>query len=122
MESKRQKKVARQLQKDLGEIFQQMGNSHLNGAFVTVTGVRMTPDLGIARIYLSFLATKNADESIGLVQENSNAIRGELGRRIGKQVRKIPALEFFIDNTAEEEAKLDKLFRGLDIPPAEEDQ
>lgn len=119
MESKRQKKVARQLQKDLGEILQQLGNTHLNGAFVTVTGVRMTPDLGVARVYLSFLNTGNAQNSFGLVEENSNVIRGELGRRIGKQVRKIPVLEFFIDNTAEEEAKLDKLFKDLDIPPSE---
>ena len=120
MESKRQKKVARQLQKDLGEIFQQIANSHLGGAFITVTGVRMTSDLGIARVYLSFLMSKDVQEAFLLVEESSNFIRGELGRRIGKQVRKIPALEFFVDNTAEEEAKIDKLFRDIDIPPSKD--
>jgi len=120
MESKRQKKVARQLQKDLGEILQQIANTHLGGAFVTVTGVKMTPDLGIARVYLSFLMANDAKDRFHLVEENSSFIRGELGRRIGQQVRKIPGLEFFIDNTAEEEAKIDKLFKDLNIPPTGE--
>lgn len=121
MENKRQKKVARQLQKDLGEIFQQGTNSHFNGAFITVTDVKMTPDLGLARVYLSFLVSKDAEQGFDAILENSSYIRGELGRRVGKQMRKVPGLEFFIDNTAEEIEKVEKLFKDLNIPPKEED-
>lgn len=122
MENKRQKKVARQLQKDLGAIFQQAANSHFKGAFITVTGVKMTPDLGIARVYVSFLLSKEAEDTLELVKENNSYIRGELGRRVGRQMRKVPALEFFIDNTAEEVEKVEKLFKDLHIPPSEDEK
>ena len=122
MENKRQKKVARQLQKDLGEIFQQSANSHFNGAFITVTGVKMTPDLGIARVYLSFLMTKDIQKALLNVQEHNSYIRGELGRRVGRQMRKVPSLEYFVDDTAEEMQKVEKLFENLHIPPAEDQE
>lgn len=121
MENKRQKKVARQLQKDLGEIFQKGANTHFKGAFITVTGVKMTPDLGLARVYLSFLMTKEPEELLDTVKESASFIRGELGRRVGSQMRKVPSLEFFIDNTAEEMDRVEKLFKNLDIPPLEEE-
>lgn len=121
MENKRQRKVASQIQKDLGVIFQQAASTHFNSAFITVTGVKMTPDLGIARVYLSFLASKDAEKALQNVQLNRSYIRGELGRKVGSQMRKVPNLEFFIDNTAEEMEKVEKLFQNLNIPPKEED-
>ncbi|HEV7350244.1 30S ribosome-binding factor RbfA [Telluribacter sp.] len=118
MESKRQQKVGRQVQKDLGDIFQKEARHLINGSFVTVTAVRMTPDLGIARAYLSFLPEKNKRILLESIQENGRFIRQKLGERVRHQLRIVPELQFFIDDTAEYAAKMDALFANLDIPPA----
>ena len=120
MESKRQQKVARQIQKDLGDIFQRDAQHLVNGAFVTVTGVRMTPDLGIARAYLSFLPDKKKDLLFEGIQENVRFIRQKLGERVRHQLRIVPELQFYLDDTAEYAAKMDALFANIVIPPAED--
>ena len=129
MESKRQQKVARQLQKDLSEIFQRevphLFNGPSNpGAFITVTNVRISPDLSMARVYLSFLIAKNKEMLLETIQEKGKVIRQHLGDRVRHQLRIVPELTFFLDDTAEYADKMDKLFSGLDIPPApaEEDE
>ncbi|GAB2796676.1 30S ribosome-binding factor RbfA [Rhabdobacter roseus] len=121
MESKRQQKVGRQIQKDLGELFQREARHVINGAFVTVTAVRMTPDLGIARVYLSFLPDKNRKFLIEAVQENTRFIRTKLGERVRHQLRIVPELQFYLDDTAEYAAKMEALFADLVIPPAPEE-
>jgi len=121
MESKRQQKVARQLQKDLSEIFQREVPHLFNGAFITVTSVRVSPDLSVARVYLSFLATKNKEMLLESIREHSRALRQHLGDRVRHQLRIVPDLTYFIDDTAEYAEKMDKLFAGLDIPPAPEE-
>ncbi|MCY7357566.1 MAG: 30S ribosome-binding factor RbfA [Rudanella sp.] len=121
MESKRQQKVARQLQKDLSEIFQREVPHLFNGAFITVTSVRVSPDLSVARIYLSFLATKNKEMLIETIREHSRTLRQHLGNRVRHQLRIVPDLTYFIDDTAEYAEKMDKLFAGLEIPPAPEE-
>ncbi len=121
MESKRQQKVGRQLQKDLGEIFQREVPHLFNNAFITVTSVRVSPDLSVARVYLSFLATKNKEMLLDDIREKSKTIRQHLGDRVRHQLRIVPNLDFFIDDTAEYADKMDKLFAGLDIPPAPEE-
>lgn len=121
MESKRQQKVARLLQKDLSEIFQRDSRHLFNGAFITVTNVRVSPDLSIARVYLSFLATPNKESLLDLIKERSKAIRQQLADRVRHQLRIIPELHFFLDDTAEYAAKMDALFANLDIPPAPEE-
>ncbi|WP_338876639.1 30S ribosome-binding factor RbfA [Spirosoma sp. SC4-14] len=121
MESKRQQKVARQLQKDLSEIFQRDVPHLFNGAFITVTNVRISPDLSVARVYLSFLAAKNKEMLLETIQEKGKVIRQHLGDRVRHQLRIVPELSFFLDDTAEYADKMDKLFAGLDIPPAPEE-
>lgn len=121
MESKRQQKVARQLQKDLSEIFQREVPHLFSGAFITVTSVRVSPDLSVARVYLSFLATKNKQLLLETIQEKGKVIRQHLGDRVRHQLRIVPELNFFIDDTVEYADKMDKLFAGLDIPPAPEE-
>lgn len=121
MESKRQQKVARQLQKDLSEIFQRDVPHLFGGAFITVTTVRVSPDLSIARVYLSFLATKNKQLLLDSIIENSRVIRQHLGERVRHQLRIVPDIQFFMDDTAEYAEKMDKLFAGIDIPPAPEE-
>lgn len=120
MESKRQQKVGRQIQKDLGDIFQREAQHLVNGTFVTVTGVRMTPDLGIARAYLSFLPDKKKDLLFEGIQENVRFIRQKLGERVRHQLRIVPELQFYLDDTAEYAAKMDALFANIVIPPAED--
>ncbi|WP_128544151.1 30S ribosome-binding factor RbfA [Larkinella soli] len=118
MESKRQQKVARVLQKDLSEIFQRDARHLFNGAFITVTSVRISPDLSIARVYLSFLAVKNREMLLDLIREKGRSIRQQLADRVRHQLRIVPELNFYIDDTADYAAKMDALFANLDIPPA----
>ncbi|SEI80908.1 ribosome-binding factor A [Dyadobacter koreensis] len=121
MESKRQQKVGRQIQKDLGEIFQQDAKHLVNGSFVTITAVRVSPDLGIARAYLSFLPDKNKSFLLETIKENTKFIRQKLAERVRHQLRIVPHLQFYIDDTAEYAAKMDLLFADLVIPPAQPD-
>ena len=122
MESKRQQKVGRQIQKDLGDIFQREAKHLMGTAFVTVTGVRMSPDLGIARAYLSFLPEKNKKLLFDALVENNRFIRQKLGERVRHQLRIVPELHFFLDDTAEYAAKIDSLFADLVIPPPSDDE
>ena len=122
MESKRQQKVARQIQKDLGEIFQRDVPHLFSGAFITVTNVRVSPDLGVARIYLSFLASKNKELLLESIREKGKVLRQHLGERVRHQLRIVPELNFFLDDTVEYADKMDKLFAGIDIPPAPEEE
>lgn len=121
MDSKRQQKFSRLIQKDLGEIFQQNANKMFGGAFITVTQAKVTPDLGMVKVYLSFLMVKDKDALLYDINEQKKQIRQLLAKRIRHQARIIPELYFYIDNTEEEAAKIDKLFDELDIPPSKED-
>lgn len=119
MESKRQQQFAKLIQKDLSEIFQRDARHLFGEAFITITTVRVTPDLGIARVYLSFLKVDDKKEALEDIQDNGKKIRQLLAQKIGKTVRIIPQLEFFLDDTAEYASRIDALLEGLDIPPAE---
>ncbi len=117
MESKRQVKFGRQLKKDLAEIFQQDTNHFFSGALVTITEVNVSPDLGLARVYLSVFPTAGAEKVFDRLNEIKSEVRLKLGRKIGSQVRIIPELAFFHDDTEEKASKMDKLIDSLDIPP-----
>ena len=121
MESKRQQKVGKQVQKDLGEIFQKEAKHLLGTAFVTVAAVRVTPDLSIARVYVSVLPDAQKEEVIAIIRENTKSIRQRLGERVRHQLRIVPNLNFYLDDTAEYAAKMDALFEGIVIPPVGED-
>lgn len=110
IESKRQQRFAGVIQQDLAEMFQREGNVWAPGAFVTVTKVRVTPDLAIARIYLSFLNTQTAKDDITTIKTKTNEIRYKLGARIKHQARIVPQLEFFLDDTNEYVEHMDKIF------------
>lgn len=110
IESKRQQRFAGVIQQDLAEMFQREGNVWAPGAFVTVTKVRVTPDLAIARIYLSFLNTQTAKDDIATIKTKTNEIRYKLGARIKHQARIVPQLEFFLDDTNEYVEHMDKIF------------
>ena len=122
MESKRQQKFARLLQKELAEVFQRDVPHLLNGAYISISTVRTSPDLGVVKVYLSLLLAKDPQAIIAQVRENTKAIRHALAQRIKSQVRVIPELNFFLDDSAEYAAKMDKIISDLDIPAAPKDE
>jgi ribosome-binding factor A len=121
MESKRQKQVSKQIHKDLGEIFQRDLKSIFDGAFVTITDVKISADLSVVRVYLSFLKANNREEILEKIKDNGKKIRGLFGNKAKSQLRIIPTFQFFIDDTAEYAQKIEDLFANLHIPPASDD-
>ncbi|HDP55605.1 MAG TPA: 30S ribosome-binding factor RbfA [Bacteroidetes bacterium] len=109
MEGTRLNKVNRQIQKDLGEIFQRQSQSLLQGKMITVTTVRVSPDLGIAKVYLSIFPSTNKDDVFALVKQNTKTIRHELAQRIKNQMRIVPELQFFIDDSLDYIENIDRL-------------
>ena len=122
MESKRQQKFAGVIQRDLAEIFQREGNSYFPNTLVTITKVRMTPDLAIARVFLSFFNTANASQALNSVKTHAGEIRYKLGLRIKDQARIIPHLEFFVDDTNEYVERMDKIFDKISKEPRQKDE
>ena len=116
MESKRQQKFGRQIQKDLSEIFQKDFCEVFGKGMVTITDVKVSPDLSVARCYLSFLLIDEPQVVVDELNEKQKSIRNVLAGKIRHQVRIIPYLSFFLDDTAEYAAKIDALFDGLHIP------
>ena len=110
MESKRQQKFAGVIQEDLAAIFQREGTNYLPNTLVTITKVRVTPDLAIARVFLSFFNNNNTALSLQTIKSHASEIRYKLGARIKDQVRIIPQLEFFVDDTNEYVERMDKIF------------
>jgi ribosome-binding factor A len=112
MESTRLKKVARLIERDLGEVFQQMAKNNFRGTLISVTKARVSSDLGVARIYVSIFPTKESNEILKYIQEHTNSVRNELGQRAGKQLRIIPELRFFLDDSLDYEENINRLLRG----------
>lgn len=121
MESKRQQKFAGVIQQDLAEIFQREGMSFLPNMLVTITKVRMTPDLAIARVFLSFFNTQDAALALSTIKAHANEIRYKLGSRIRNQARVVPSLEFFIDDTNEYVDRMDQIFDKISKEPRQPD-
>lgn len=121
MESKRQQKFARLIQRDLADIFQREVKDIFKTHFVTITQVKVTPDLGIAYVYLSILAASDKQAVVDIAEDNNKMIRQVLARKIKNQVRAIPELRFFLDDTSDYVQKMDELFDNLDIPPSNDE-
>lgn len=98
-ESQRQKKIGRQLQKDLSEMLQQDGASVQPGVMFTVTSVRVTPDLSIARVHLSLFPTDEPAVIIAKLNEVAGEFRYNLGKRVRHQLRVVPELRFYLDDS-----------------------
>lgn len=113
MESKRQQKFAGIIQEELAAIFQREGAAYLPNTLVTITKVRVSPDLAVAKVYLSFLNTNNTTLSVAEVNSHAGEIRYKLGARIRHQARVIPTLTFFVDDTNEYVEHMDKLFEKI---------
>ncbi len=121
-ESTRQLKYAKLIQKDMSDIFQRDKMGIFSGNFITIADVKVSPDLSIATIYLSMLLVKDKKALLDKITDHKNEIRRDLGNKIGKQVRIVPDLRFFIDQVEEEAMKIDQLIDSLDIPPADNEE
>lgn len=110
METNRQKKISRLLQKDLGEIIQIEGRGWFPGAMITVTQVKVTTDLSIARVYLSIFG-KPAGEVIRQVEMHGKEVRKLLGIRVRNQLRQIPELRFYVDDSLDYIENIEKLLK-----------
>jgi len=111
MESTRQKKIGKLLQRDLSEMFMREAREYTSGAMVSVTVVRVTSDLSIARVYLSIFPTDKKDEVFNIINEHASKLRYLLGQRVGKQLRVIPELHFFIDDSLDYIDNIDRLLK-----------
>lgn len=108
MDNTRVNRINRLLQKELSDLFR-IQTSSTKGTIITVTSVNVSPDLSIARVRLSIFPDNKAQELIKNIKDNTHAIRFDLGNRVCKQLRKIPELSFFIDDSLEYLERIDKL-------------
>lgn len=109
-------KIARLLQKVLGEIFVQESSRLFDNMIITVTEVRVSPDLELAKIYLSFLLTKDSRGLLKKIEQHKGVLRKRLGNRLRSKLRKVPELRFYKDDSAAYAADINQLIDGLGIP------
>ena len=112
-EGKRQKQVAHEIAKELNDIFLKMGLTMIDGGMVSIASVKVTPDLFEARIYLSLFQVKEPEAVLEKFKNLSGEIRGELGKRMRHQLRSIPQLTFYLDDTLDYVFKMEKLLDDI---------
>ena len=110
METTRQAKIARLIQKELSEIFRQQ-TAKTHGVIVSVSAVRVSPDLSIARVYLSVFPSEKAPELMDSINQSAKTIRYELAQRVRFQLRKTPELTFFQDDSLDYIENIDHLLQ-----------
>lgn len=113
VEGKRQKQVAGLLNKELSDIFQRLGISMMDGGMVSISSVKITPDLYEARIYLSFFKVADNFDALKKIEERSWEIKKELTSRVRHQLRSMPTLTFYIDDTLDYVDKMEKIFKDI---------
>jgi len=113
LEGKRQKQVAAVLEKELNEIFQKLGLSMINGGMVSIASVKITPDLFDARVYLSFFKVTDPTDTLKVIEEKAWEIKRELTSRVRHQLRSMPQLKFYIDDTLDYVDKMENLFKEI---------
>ena len=110
-ETTRQQKVARQIQKDLAEILRARGMAAYDGALLTVSGVKITPDLALAKVYVSVFPSAKAEAVMQQLGNETSRLRGQLGRRVAKQLRIVPELAFYLDDSLDYVEHIDELLK-----------
>ena len=119
MDSKRQLKVSRLIQKELSQLFLSELNELTSGQMITISYVKSTPDLREVKVYVSFMLAPNYEEIIRNINNNIAKVRGSLGKKLAKSMRVIPTLEFFYDDTFDYTDKMNNLLDDLNIPKDE---
>lgn len=111
MDNTRQAKVARQIQKDIADILLKEAAPAVRGVMVSVTAVRISPDLNYAKVYFSIFPFERSGETMRSLSDNNRLIRKALGQRIRNQVKTVPELQFFLDDSLEYIANIDNLLK-----------
>ncbi|MEX1002923.1 MAG: 30S ribosome-binding factor RbfA [Crocinitomicaceae bacterium] len=111
MGSFRQKKIESVIQKELSTIFREQARSLCLGAMVTVTAVKMSPDMSFAKGFLSIFGTKDQKEVFQHINSHAKTVRYELGKRLGKNLRRIPELAFVIDDSLDYAEEIDRILK-----------
>jgi ribosome-binding factor A len=120
-ESKRQKQVSKLIQQEMSDIFQRGGINVINGGMVSISKVSVTPDLLEARIYLSLFQIKEPGQLLKDIRERTGEWRNLLGQRVKHQLRRVPELQFFTDDTLDYVFKMEELFKKIkEDEPGEE--
>lgn len=101
------------VQQELSDIFIRMGFNVIEGGMISISSVKMTPDLLEARVYLSMFQIKAPEEMLGRIKEKMGEIRRELGNRVAKQLRRVPELVFFLDDTLDQVFRMEELFKKI---------
>lgn len=117
MATLRQNKVSRLIQKELAEIFQKEMRNAFGSGLISVTHVFMSPDMSFAKTYLSLFGVQDKEKMLGNIRKQVREIRRFLGTRVGKQLRIVPEVAFFIDESADYAAKMEKVFSTITISP-----
>ncbi|MBO4740100.1 MAG: 30S ribosome-binding factor RbfA [Bacteroidales bacterium] len=113
MENTRQQKISRLLQQEMGKIFQQETKSIFGSTMITVTEVRISPDLSVAKVWVSIMPLGGAkkEDVMTAIKDNTSDLRRRLGMRVGKQVRIIPQLTFFLDDSLDYIQNIERLLK-----------
>ena len=119
MDSTRQQKYNRLFQKEIGELFQKEGYNFFGKAFITVTNVSVSPDLGIAKVYISIFGSKDPNAVIAEIEKHKKEIRKIFGASIRHQARIVPELKFFLDDSLDQVEKIEKLLKDSRSPEKE---
>ena len=117
METNRQKKIAGILQKDLVDVLQSAARDGMKGVLISVTKVQVTADLSQAKVYLSVFPNDKRDSLLEGIKSNTSRIRHELSQRTRNQLRRVPELHFYIDDSLDYIETIDQSLRGKDIDP-----
>jgi|SRR5205085_835105 ribosome-binding factor A len=112
-EGKRQKQIAGLLNEEMNQIFQRLGLNMIDGGMVSISSVKVTPDLLEARIYLSFFQVKDIEVALKKIEDRHHDIKRELAARVRHQLRNIPVLKFFKDDTLDQVFKMEELFKKI---------
>ncbi len=118
-EGKRQKQIAGLLNEEMNLIFQRLGLGMINGGMLSISSVKVTPDLLEARFYLSFFQVTDVPAALHKIEEKHHEIKKELAARVRHQLRSIPVLRFFQDDTLDHVFKMEEIFKKIsdDKPP-----
>jgi ribosome-binding factor A len=111
MEGTRLNKIGRLLQKELGDLFQKQTQG-MSGTLISVSTVRVSPDLGLAKVYLSIFPSEKGPELLETIEHNNRTIRYDLGQRVRMQLRKIPELDFYLDDSLDYIDNIDNLLKS----------
>ena len=111
-ESTRQKKVARLIQKEIADIFLRKGTEFAPGKMISITKVRVSPDLSFAKVYISIFPSVNLGEVLQSVQDHAHKIRFDLGHKVRSQLRIVPDIVFFIDDSLDYIDNIDRLLKS----------